>query len=297
MRYRAKLAIPCCCSNPFAHLASATSFGTHDLLFSFYTGWQRSAFTLGLLGARSCLNVTGKTASPSVCKPLFQLGLLGLRFTERAYGPGRPDREPSRSSQSIRRFATGGHHGMEFVGTAAPSGTASARNGGAGRMFHNPLVLGIIAGFAVNLSGLAISRRDDDALSLISFGPALPAALFALGGRADPITVRKGDTRPSRWSVSCPNVHPAIVWMMGSSFGLPKTCSASGVLTAADGTGFNAYNLRQYVWRARRVAGKASVLVAGQLGSAWTAGLWLSVAAMMPVLYSFRAALMPSARD
>ena len=70
-------------------------------------------------------------------------------------------------------------------------------------------------------------------------------------------------------------VHPAIVWMMGSSFGLPQDLFRSGVLTAAMAPGFNAYIFANMYGRARRVAA-SSVLVA-TMGSVLTAWLWLSV--------------------
>ncbi|HAR80957.1 MAG TPA: AEC family transporter, partial [Sulfitobacter pontiacus] len=70
-------------------------------------------------------------------------------------------------------------------------------------------------------------------------------------------------------------VHPAIVWFMGSGFGLPQDLFRSGVLTAAMAPGFNAYIFANMYGRARRVAA-SSVLVA-TVGSVLTAWLWLSV--------------------
>ena len=199
--------------------------------------------------------------------------LLGLPITERAYGP----------EALIGNFAIIAIHSpfcyglgitvMEFVRNRGQSGPAFARNV-ARAMFHNPLVLGILAGFAVNFSGLAIPGVIDDALSLV-VRAALPAALFALGGVL--IQYRpEGDSKTiAMVCLLSLIVHPAIVWFMGSGFGLPQDLFRSGVLTAAMAPGFNAYIFANMYGRARRVAA-SSVLVA-TVGSVLTAWLWLSV--------------------
>ena len=70
-------------------------------------------------------------------------------------------------------------------------------------------------------------------------------------------------------------VHPAIVWMMGTGFGLPQDLFRSGVLTAAMAPGFNAYIFANMYGRARRVAA-SSVLIA-TIASVLTAWMWLTV--------------------
>jgi malonate transporter len=70
-------------------------------------------------------------------------------------------------------------------------------------------------------------------------------------------------------------VHPAIVWLLGSSFALPQDLFRSGVLTAAMAPGFNAYIFANMYGRARRVAA-SSVLIA-TVASVLTAWMWLSI--------------------
>ena len=272
MRFAQSFAIPCLLFQSIAQLDLSASFDPR-LLFSFYTG-AAVCFTLGLLGARFLFKRDWEDCvAIGFCSLFSNSVLLGLPITERAYGP----------DALIGNFAIIAIHSpfcyglgitvMEFVRNRGQSGTALARNV-ARAMFHNPLVLGIIAGFAVNLSGLAIPGVIDDALSLI-VRAALPAALFALGGVL--IQYRpEGDTKTiAMVCILSLMVHPAIVWMMGSSFGLPQDLFRSGVLTAAMAPGFNAYIFANMYGRARRVAA-SSVLVA-TMGSVLTAWLWLSV--------------------
>lgn len=272
MRFAQSFAIPCLLFQSIAKLDLSASFDPR-LLISFYTG-AALCFAIGMYGARLLFKRDWEDCvAIGFCSLFSNSVLLGLPITERAYGP----------DALIGNFAIIAIHSpfcyglgitvMEFVRNRGQSGPALARNV-ARAMFHNPLVLGIIAGFAVNLSGLAIPGVIDDALSLI-VRAALPAALFALGGVL--IQYRpEGDTKTiAMVCILSLMVHPAIVWMMGSSFGLPQDLFRSGVLTAAMAPGFNAYIFANMYGRARRVAA-SSVLVA-TMGSVLTAWLWLSV--------------------
>ena len=69
---------------------------------------------------------------------------------------------------------------MEVVRAKGARGARVAAKVGRA-MFSNTLILGIAAGFAVNLSGLPIPGPVNDALDLM-VRAALPAALFGLGG-------------------------------------------------------------------------------------------------------------------
>ena len=272
MRFAQSFAIPCLLFQSIAHLDLSASFDPR-LLFSFYTG-AAVCFTLGLFGARILFKRDWEDCvAIGFCSLFSNSVLLGLPITERAYGP----------EALIGNFAIIAIHSpfcyglgitvMEFVRNRGQSGPAFARNV-ARAMFHNPLVLGILAGFAVNFSGLAIPGVIDDALSLI-VRAALPAALFALGGVL--IQYRpEGDSKTiAMVCLLALIVHPAIVWFMGSGFGLPQDLFRSGVLTAAMAPGFNAYIFANMYGRARLVAA-SSVLVA-TVGSVLTAWLWLSV--------------------
>ena len=162
---------------------------------------------------------------------------------------------------------------MEFGRNRGQSGTTLLRNVSRA-MFRNALVLAILGGFAVNLSGVPMPTVVDDALSLIARA-ALPAALFALGG----VLIQykpEGDMKAILLVCAIALlIHPALVWSFGTALSLPDAGFRSGVLTAAMAPGFNAYIFANMYRRAKRVAA-SSVLIATS-GSILTVWLWLTV--------------------
>jgi malonate transporter len=272
MRFAQSFAVPCLLFQSIANLDLSASFDPR-LLFSFYTG-AAICFTLGIFGARFFFNRDWEDCvAIGFCCLFSNSVLLGLPITERAYG----------ADALTGNFAIIAMHSpfcyglgitvMEFVRNRGQSGFSLARNV-TNAMFHNPLVIGILAGFAVNFSGIAIPGVIDDALSLI-VRAALPAALFALGCVLFQYKP-EGDIKAIAM-VCCIGllVHPAIVWLLGSSFALPQDLFRSGVLTAAMAPGFNAYIFANMYGRARRVAA-SSVLIA-TVASVLTAWMWLSI--------------------
>ena len=272
MRFAQSFAIPCLLFQSIAKLDLSASFDPR-LLISFYSG-AAICFTLGTIGARLMFRRDWEDCvAIGFCCLFSNSILLGLPITERAYG----------SDALTGNFAIVSFHSpfcyglgitvMEFVRNRGQSALNLARNISSA-MFHNPLVLGILAGFAVNFTGLPIPTVADDALALI-VRAALPAALFALGG----VLIQykpEGDLKAiAMVCVLALLVHPAIVWMMGTGFGLPQDLFRSGVLTAAMAPGFNAYIFANMYGRARRVAA-SSVLIATGV-SVLTAWMWLTV--------------------
>jgi predicted permease len=129
-------------------------------------------------------------------------------------------------------------------------------------------------GFVINLSGLVIPQVVDEALELVTRA-ALPGALFALGG----VLVKykpEGDLRTIAYVCGISlMLHPSLVWLLGTSTGLPQDLFRSGVLNAAMAPGFNAYIFANMYGRAKRVA--ASSVLIGTAASILTVWLWLTV--------------------
>ncbi|NOR29745.1 MAG: AEC family transporter [Sulfitobacter sp.] len=272
MRFAQSFAIPCLLFQSIATLDLSASFDPR-LLISFYTG-AALCFAIGMYGARLLFKRDWEDCvAIGFCCLFSNSVLLGLPITERAYGA-----DALTGNIAIIAMHSPFCYGlgitvMEFVRNRGQSSFALARNVG-NAMFHNPLVIGIIAGFIVNFSGIAIPAVVDDALSLV-VRAALPTALFALGG----VLIQykpEGDLKAiAMVCIIALLVHPAIVWLMGSSFGLPQDLFRSGVLTAAMAPGFNAYIFANMYGRARRVAA-SSVLIA-TVASVLTAWMWLSI--------------------
>ena len=141
-------------------------------------------------------------------------------------------------------------------------------------VFRNALVIGILLGVAVNLTGLAMPASVDQAVDLMARS-ALPAALFGLGG----VLVRyrpEGDVATVAFVCAVSLVvHPAIVYGLGRLTGLGVDGLRSAVLTAAMAPGVNTYIFANIYGVARRV-GASSVLFA-TAASVLTIWVWLEI--------------------
>jgi len=272
MKFTQNIAIPCLLFQAIAQLDISASFDPR-LMLSFYSG-AALCFALGIFGARLLFQRDWEDCvAIGFCCLFSNSILLGLPITERAYGP-----EALAGNFAIVAFHAPFCYGlgitvMEFVRNRGQSGATLARNV-ARAMFRNALVLAILGGFAVNLSGFAIPTVVNDALSLI-VRAALPAALFALGG----VLIQykpEGDLKAiAMVCLIALLVHPALVWTFGTGLALPEAAFRSGVMTAAMAPGFNAYIFANMYGRARRVA--ASSVLISTVASIVTVWVWLTL--------------------
>lgn len=272
MRFGQGIGIPCLLFNAISHIDLNASFDPR-LLSSFYGG-AFLCFCLGLFVARYYFKRDWEDAvAIGFCCLFSNSVLLGLQITERAYGP-----ESLTGNYAIIAFHSPfcyflGISAMEFVlnkGKPGPAFVGSIVKS----MFKNALILAILAGFFVNLSGLKIPAVTQEALNLI-IRAALPGALFALGG----VLVQykpEGDLRAIAFvcTVSL-MVHPAFVWLFGSFVSLKQELFRSAVLNAAMAPGFNAYIFANMYGRAKRVAASSVLIATGS--SIVTVWLWLGV--------------------
>ncbi len=272
MRFTQNFAIPCLLFQAIANIDIATSFSPR-LLVSFYTG-AAVCFALGMIGARVFFKRDWEDCvAIGFCCLFSNSVLLGLPISERAYGP-----DALSGNYAIIAFHAPFCYGlgitvMEIVRNRGQSGLTLVRSVSRA-MFRNALVIGILLGFAVNITGLPVPGVVDDALSLI-VRAALPAALFALGGVL--IQYRpEGDMKAIAMVCAIALlVHPAITWSMGSALAVDPELFRAGVLTAAMAPGFNAYIFANMYGRARRVAASAVLIATGL--SILTVWLWLSL--------------------
>ena len=272
LRFAQSFAVPCLLFQAIAHIDLQANFNAR-LLFSFYSG-AAICFALGTFGARLFFKRDWEDCvAIGFCCLFSNSVLLGLPISERAYGADNLSGNYMIIAIHSPFCYALGITVMEFVRGRGQSGFALARSV-SNAMFHNPLVIGIIAGFAVNFSGIALPMVVEDALSLI-VRAALHAALFALGG----VLIQykpEGDMKAIAM-VCCIAllVHPVIVWLMGSALSVPPDLFRAGVLTAAMAPGFNAYIFANMYGRSKRVAA-SSVLIA-TASSIFTVWIWLSV--------------------
>ena len=272
MTFTQKFAIPFLLFRAISTLDLGQNFDLR-LLASFYTG-ALAGFVIGMTGARLLFKRSWEDSVAIGFLGLFSNSLLlGLPITERAYGPDAL--EPNYAIIAIHSpFCYGiGITAMEVIRNRG-KGLAGTSGAILKAMFSNALVLGITAGFIVNLSGLPLPGALTDAIDLMTRA-ALPAALFGLGGvlyRYRP----EGDLRTIIFAVSVSLlIHPAIVWGMGSALNLSTGQFRSAVLTAAMAPGINTYIFANMYGTAKRVA--ASSVLIGTATSLLTVWVWLAL--------------------
>jgi predicted permease len=242
-----------------ATLDLSQAFDT-GLLLSFYSG-AFTGFAAGFAGARLIFArpVTDAVAIGFAC--LFSNSLLlGVPITERAYG-----------AQALAgNFAIIAIHAPLFYAFGITAMELARSHGQA--LPVQPLVIGIAAGFAVNLTGLPLPRVVASAVDLV-VAAGIPTALFGLGGvlfRYRP----EGDM--ATVAMICAiglMLHPAVTWLLATQvFALDRDALRSAVVTAAMAPGVNAYLFAHLYGVARRVA--ATAVLAGTALSIPTVWVW-----------------------
>ena len=272
MIFTQKFAIPCLLFTAISRLDLGQSFDWR-LLSAFYIG-ASTGFALGLFGARLIFGRSWEDAvAIGFCCLFSNSLLLGLPITERAYGT-----DALAANYAIIAVHSPFCYGlgitvMEIVkarGAAGPRIVVKVLRA----MFSNTLIMGVAAGFVVNLTGLMLPGPVQDGLDLM-VRAALPAALFGLGG----VLVQyrpEGDLRAILYVCAISLVvHPAITLGLALGLGVAVDGLRSAVVTAAMAPGVNAYVFANIYGHAKRVAA-SSVLISTAL-TVVTAWLWLQI--------------------
>ena len=273
MRFAQSFAVPVLLFRSIAQLDLSAAYDA-GLLISFYAG-AFAGFAAGFFGARLIFNrpLTDSVAIGFAC--LFSNSLLlGLAITERAYGTAALQGNYAIISFHAPLLYGFGISMMEWA-RARGQGLSLPKLGAkiVKSIFSQSLVIGICAGFAVNLAGNPLPAFFWSAVNMIA-ACAIPVALFGLGG----ILVRyrlEGDRGTIALVCAASLIlHPAVTYGLGRwVFALEPAAMRSAVVTAAMAPGVNAYMFAHLYGVGTRVAA-ASVLVATALciGTVW---LWL----------------------
>jgi len=275
MKFAQGIAVPCLLFQGVARLDLANDVALAPFL-SFYTG-AFVCFVLGGLGARVIFRRPGPDCVVIGFACLFSNTLLlGLPITERAYGPDALTTNYAIIALHSPLMYAFGITAMEVVKShgrgLAVLGVLRLISVG---LVTNPLIIGITAGFAVNLMGISLPGVVSDAVAMIS-SAGIPAALFGLGGvlyryRPD------GDLRIVAMVTALSLVlHPAITWALGSGpFGLGVAELRSATVTSAMPPGANAYLFAHMYGVGKRVVA-TSILISTAL-AILTGWFWLQV--------------------
>ena len=272
MVFTQRFAIPCLLFLAMARLDLAAGFDWR-LLVSYYSG-SLVVFFAAVAGMVFWLKRGREDAVAVGFAAMFaNTVLLGLPIAERAYGAA--SLEPNYAIIALHAafcYLTG-ITAMEVV-RAGGGGFAGGVRTVTRSMARNSLMIGVVLGLAVNLTGLPLPRALEEATDLVS-SAALPAALFGLGG----VMVQyrpEGDARGIVLCLGCALLlHPAWVYGMGTALGLAPGPFRAAVLTAAMAPGVNSYLFAAMHARAVRIC--ASSVLIGTAVSVLTISGWLLV--------------------
>ena len=275
MRFSQNFALPCLLFKSIAALDLSAAY-EWGLMASFYSG-AFVAFGAGILGARFILQrpMTDSIAIGFACFFSNAL-LLGLAITERAYGPDALAGNYAIISIHSPFLYAVGITLMEFVRTRGSGASGVTLAWQVLRaIFLQPLVLGVVAGFIANFSGLPQPATLAVAVDMMARA-AIPAALFGLGGvllRYRPEGDGKAIAMVCAFSLL---LHPAVTYGIGRGiFDLETNPLRSAVVTASMPPGVNAYLFAHLYGVGKRVAASAVLIATGlSIGSVW---LWLQV--------------------
>lgn len=272
MKFTQNFAIPCLLFKAMSEIDLQSNFQI-NLLAAFYGGATISFFA-GVLGARYLFarNWEDSIAIGFCC--LFSNSVvLGLSVTERAYGP-----EVLTTTFIIVAFHAPFCYGlgifaMEIARNRSQSPATVLKNVAA-TMFRNALVIGILAGLALNVFDLSLPKAVGDALDMVVL-VALPTALFGVGGVLYQYRP-EGDIGPIILvGIISLLLHPLLVWGFGRALVLDENAFRSAVLTSSMAPGINVFLFASLYGRARRVA--ASAILICTAASILTVWGWLTL--------------------
>ncbi len=274
MRFAINFAIPCLLFLAISTIDLAGDFNV-PLLASFYIG-AFSAYGLGYLGARYLFaRSTEDSISIGFCSLFSNTVLLGLPIVERAFGPESLSGAYAIVSVHALVIYGFGVTIMEIARARANGNRRRLVRNISSAMSTNPILIGILLGFLVNIGNIRLPDALLAAIGTMSTA-ALPAALFALGG----VLVRyrpEGDKNTIAWVTAVSLIaHPAITFSLGKwVFLLDQAQFRAAVLTAAMAPGINAYLFASMYGTAKRVA--ASTILIATAVSIVSIWLWLAL--------------------
>lgn len=273
MRFAQSFALPVLLFKSIAALDLTQAYNP-GLMLSFYIG-AFAGFGFAFLGARYIFK-----RSLVDCVAIGFAGqfsntlLLGLPITERAYGSGALAGNFAIISIHAPLLYTFGILLMEWARSRGHVSNIPAllRQVGKG-VVTQPLVIGILCGFAVNLSGVTIPSFAASAVEMMARS-GIPAALFGLGGVLWRYRPEGDKATIAMVCAASLLVHPGVAYALGHfGFGLDTPSLRSTTITAAMAPGVNAYMFAHMYGVGKRVAA-SSVLIATAL-SIFTTWGWL----------------------
>ncbi|WP_127524279.1 AEC family transporter [Mesorhizobium sp. Z1-4] len=271
--YAVKIAVPVLLFRALERLDLAAAFSP-QLLTSFYAG-AFACFAIGILAARHIFKRRpGEAVAVGFAAMFSNTVLLGLAILERSQGP-----EPLTAAFGIIAFHAPliyavGILTMEFMRRDGRSFGGTL--GVAGRsMLANPLMIGILAGAAVNVTGHWLPEPAMQTIDMIA-STAIPVALVGIGASMTRYRLGAGMGEAGTVAAVSLIVHPAITFVLAHHvFALGPDMQRAAVILAAMPPGMNIYLFAVMYDRAVNLA--ASAFLLATMLSVLTATFWIYV--------------------
>lgn len=273
MKFAQTFALPALLFSAVAKLDLSAVFQP-ELLISFYAG-NTFVFIVGSLIARYFFKrPAGAAVAVGFCGMFANTVLLGLPIVERAYGAEALQPVYALIAVHAPYCYIIGITTMEIVragGRPIPETLRSI----AKEILTNSLTIGLMLGFAVNLSGIALPQFIWSPIQMM-VSAAIPAALFALGGILTryKLSDRIGETVAVL--ILKLFVHPGIAYVLATQvFDLSIDFTRAAVMAGAMAPGVNVFLFANIYDRAKGTAANSVLL--GTAASILSISFWLYV--------------------
>ena len=270
MKFAIQFAIPCLLFKATSTIDLAVVFDWR-LLTSYYAA-AIACFTIAYLVFRHGFGRRPGEAVAIAFGALFSnLVLLGLPISERAWGADGMAPGFALVSVNAPICYLVGITTMELLRADGRNAADTARIV-VNAIFRNSLMIGILLGFGVNVTGLQLPQPLLGAIDLMARA-SLPVALFALGGLLTRYRLASSLGEAGTLSVLSLALQPALVWLLGWQLQLPEPTLHAIVLMAASAPGLNAYLFAAMYDRGQDSA--ASAVLLSTLLSVFSISAWL----------------------
>lgn len=258
VKYAVAVAVPCLLFLAMTRIDLAASVNPWALLSFFGAGTV--CFLGGMMLSRMFWGRRpGESVAVGFCTFFPNVVMLGIPIAERAFGTAAMGAVFGIIAfHSIYNYFVG-FIAMEMV-RKDRAGIIVALSRAFVTTFKNPLMIGLVSGMAVNLSGLQIPEVGLSALDMVA-ASALPAALFSLGGVLTRYSLRAEASEALMVCTFSLLVHPALAWLFaGPILGLETVFVQAAVILAAMPAGINGYIFASLYNRAVGTAASSALL-------------------------------------
>jgi len=273
MKFTQTFAIPALLFSAVARLDLSAVFQP-QLLLSFYAGNTFAFIAGGLIAHYGFKRSPGAAVAVGFSGMFTNSVLLGLPIIERAFGAEALKPVYALIAIHAPYCYIVGITTMEVVRADGQSWGKTIRRI-LKEIFSNSLTIGLLLGFAVNLSGITLPQFVWSPIKMM-MSAAIPAALFSLGGIITryKLADRIGET--CMVLVLKLLVHPGIAYVLATQvFDMSMEFTRAAVMTGAMAPGINVYVFANLYDRAKGTAANAVLL--GTAASLISVSFWLYI--------------------